>query len=245
MHAPLQRDWVRDAIARSVDEGRAFVATAWAFTSRPGRFAIDWTSGRSGALNPLGMLATGAAVLSAARALLELALGRGANPQGLLEAVRDAVAPFLHYMVLGILAHAVLRAIARSRRRLTDSLAMALFAGGGPGVASTVVVYVVGAVLWIAAGKPDVIHAGLLGSLPAWAARPLLYVAYAAYALFLATLLWSLRALHGAAAWQAALALALAVFVVGIAFGLKPADVTFGTRVLVRFHPLRAMIWVD
>jgi len=180
-----------------------------------------------------------------ARALLDLVVGRSAGAQGLLEAVRDGVAPFAHYAVLGALCHVVLRATTRSRRKLSDSIAMSLFAGGGPGVASTLIVYVAGVAVWILAGRPDVVHNGLLGSLPPYAARPLLFIAYAGYALFLATLLLSLRALHGVPVWQAALALAAAVFVLGVLFGLKPGDVAFGTRVLVRFHPLHASIWVD
>jgi hypothetical protein len=239
------RDWVRDALERSWEEVRSFVATGVAFTWRPARFACDWVEGRQRALNPLGMLATGAGVSSAARALLDLALGRSAGAQGLLEAVRDGVAPFAHYAVLGTLCHFLLVTATRSGRRLTDSLGLSLFAGGGPGVASTLLVYVVGLALWLGSGRVDVVHNGLLGSLPPTPARTLLWISYFGYAVFLVTLLFSLSALHRAPVWLGALALAAAVFAVGVLFGLKPADVMFGTRVLVRFHPLRATIWVD
>jgi len=244
VHAAQPPDWIRDAIERAREEAWKYVATGVAFTLRPGRFASTWIEGRERALNPFAILATGAGVLSVARALLDLIVSRSAGTQGLLEAVRDGVAPFAHYAVLGALCHFVLRAI-RSRRRLSDSIAMSLFAGGGPGVASTLIVYAAGVALWIVAGRPDVVHSGLLGSLPPYAARPLLWTAYAGYGLFLGTLMLSLRALHGVSIWKASLALAVAVLVVGVLFGLKPGDVAFGTRVLVRFHPLRASVWVD
>jgi hypothetical protein len=121
---------------------------------------------------------------------------------------------------------------------------MSLFAGGGPGVASALGAYAAGLALWTVAGRPDV-HQGLLGSLPPLEARALLWVAYTGYAVFLAALLLSLAALHRISLARSALALAIAVFVAGVLFGLKPADVPFGTRVLIRFNPLRATIWVD
>jgi hypothetical protein len=122
---------------------------------------------------------------------------------------------------------------------------MALFAGGGPGVVAALVAYVAGIALWMASGRPDAVHNGLLGSLPSSPARTLLSIAYAGYAVFLVALLLSLGALHRAPMWKATLSLVIAVFVIGVLFGLKPSDVPFGTRVLVRFHPLRASIWVD
>jgi hypothetical protein len=244
VHAAQPPDWIRGAIERAREEAWKYVATGVAFALRPGRFASTWIEGRERALNPFAILATGAGVLSVARALLDLVVGRPAGAQGLLEAVRDGVAPFAHYAVLGALCHLVLRA-GRSQRRLSDSIAMSLFAGGGPGVASALIVYVAGIALWILAGRPDVVHGGLLGSLPPYAARPLLWIAYAGYALFLATLMLSLRALHAVSIWRASLALAVAVLVLGVLFGLRPGDLAFGTRVLVRFHPLHASIWVD
>jgi Na+-transporting NADH:ubiquinone oxidoreductase subunit NqrB len=245
VHVIRQQDWVRDAIERSSEEVRSYVGAGVAVTLRPARFAADWVEGRQRALNPLGMLATGAAVLSTARALLDVVVGRSSAAQGLLEAIRDGVAPFAHYLVLGAICHVLLVAMTRSGRRLTDSLAMSLFAGGGPGVASALIVYVAGALLWMVSGRPDVVRNGLLGSLPPAAAGPLLWIAYAGYALFLGSLLLSLASLHRAPRWKTALALALGVVAVGVLFGLKPGDVTFGTRVLVRFHPLRASVWVD
>jgi hypothetical protein len=67
----------------------------------------------------------------------------------------------------------------------------------------------------------------------------------AAYLAFLAVLLLALRALHGARPWQAALSLALAVACAAVLFGLRPADVPFGTRWVVQLRPLRASFWVD
>ncbi len=241
MGAAESPDWVRDAAIRSIDEVRTFTVNGALFIARPGWFAREWIEGRLRALNPLAVLATGAGVLGVARALLDLILGRGPAAQGLLESVRDAVAPFAHYAMLGLFCHLLLR----PRRRLRDSLGVALFAGGGPGVASALLVYAAGIALWYWAGRPPVIHAGLLGSLPPLQARLLLWIAYSGYALFLACLSLGLRALHRVPLWRAVLATVVAVLFAGALFGLRPADVAFGTRVLLRLHPLHATIWVD
>jgi hypothetical protein len=238
-------DWVREALARSAEEARSFVLTGTLFTWRPGRFARDWANGQLRVLNPMGVLATGAGVLAVARLVLSWLLGRGGGGrEDLLGSVRDALAPFAHYVVLGALCHLALRTLG-SRRRLRDSLAMSLFAGGGPGVLSPLVVYAVGAALWAGTGRGDVIHNGLIGSLPGDAATALRDIADAGYALFLLTLLASLRTLHDAPWWKATAAVAFAVVCVGLTFGAWPVDVPFGTRVLIRFHPLRSSIWVD
>ena len=236
-------DWVREAAVKSAEEVKSFVGTGVAFIARPGRFAREWAADQRTALNPLGVLATGAGVLASARALLDVVLGRPGAGGGLIESVADAVAPFVHYLFLGLICHLLLRR--GSGRRLTDSLAMALFAGGGPGVLVPVVVYVAGVALWWTSGRPPVIHNGLLGSLPHLQQRVLLGVSYAGYALFLACLTLALRALHRAPLWRAVLATALAVLFAALLFGLRPVDVSFGTRLLLRFHPLHFDIWVD
>src|SRR5438067_6518133 len=184
MPAAEPPEWIRDAVGRSAAEVRSFVRTGALFTARPGKFAREWAEGRLRALNPLGVLATGAAVLAVARALLDWVVSRSAPEGGVWKQLADAVAPFIHYAVLGLLCHAVLRVLG-SRRKLSDSLAISLFAGGGPGVLTPIVVYLSGAVLWMASGRPDVIASGLLGSLPHGAARVLLWVSLAGYALFL------------------------------------------------------------
>ena len=242
---PHRDGWIGDAAQRSWDEARAFVATGLRFTFQPARFGRAWIDGRSDAPNPLGVLATGAATLAASRAALDVVLGRAAQAQGLWQTLLEAVAPFAHYLALATVAHLILALLVRGRQRYTDSVAMALYAGGGPGVLAPIVVYVVGAALWFASGRPAVIQHGLLGSLPFPAAHALLWVSYAGYALFLWTLLLALQAVHRAALWQAALALALAVFILGLGFGLRVTDVPFGTRILVKLRPFGGFIWVD
>jgi len=63
-------DWVRDALVKSAEEVRSFVGTGALFTARPQKFAREWFSGRLRALNPLGVLVTGAGVLATARLIL-------------------------------------------------------------------------------------------------------------------------------------------------------------------------------
>ena len=239
-HRSVPRDWVRDALVKTAEEVRSFVATGARFTARPQKFARDWEQGSLLALNPLGVLATGAGVLATARALLDLVLQRPAAGGGFIDSVVDGVAPFAHYAFLGLVAHLVMR-----RRPLTDSLAMALFSGGGPGVLVPIVVYVSGALLWFWCGRPPVVEHGLIGSLPPLQQWILLGISYAGYALFLVCLTLALRSLHAAPLWRAVLGTALAVLIASVLFGLRPVDVSFGTRVLLRFHPLRASIWVD
>src|SRR5215470_7547344 len=211
MYAARSPDWIRDAAARAVDEIRAFLATGVAFLVEPGEFARDWAEGRSRAPNPFAILATGAGTLAAARLLIQAIAGRGAEQDGgLLASIRDAVAPFVHAAFLGAICHAALRPFSRAGRSWRDSLAISLFAAGGPGVASVLSVYLVGTVAWLACGRPEIVAGGFFAALPRSASVALQLVAMAAYVAFLGVFLLALRALHGVRLWQAALGLLLA-----------------------------------
>src|SRR4051812_5122670 len=124
-------NWIREAAANAAGELRLFFQTARDFTAHPIRFAVAFTEGRQRAMNPLAFLATSAALLGGLRLLLRSLAGGADENLSLVTQALDALAPYLHYAVLGSLAHAVFR-LTGARRPLRDSLAMALFAGGGP-----------------------------------------------------------------------------------------------------------------
>src|SRR5262245_11742317 len=220
MYAARSPDWIRDAAVRTADEIRAFVATGAAFLVAPGTFARDWAEGKGSAPNPFAILATGAGTLAAARLLLQAIAGWGGDTASLLVSVRDAVAPFVHYAFLGTVCHAVLRPFSRARRSWRDSLAISLFAAGGPGVASVLSIYLTAAVLWFASGRPAPRAGGFFATLPKNASIALQILAMVAYFAFLGVLALALRALQGVRLWQALLALLLAVACAALLFGL-------------------------
>src|SRR5262249_26498736 len=132
----------------------------------------------------------------------------------------------------------------RAGRSWRDSLAISLFAAGGPGVASVLAVYLVGFALWLATGR-HVLAGGVFGALPRSASVALQLIAMAAYVAFLGVLLLALRALHGLRLWQAALALLLAVACAALLFGFWNADVPFGTRWILTIRPFHLTFRVD
>jgi hypothetical protein len=132
-------DWVRDALHQFVAEVRSFLRTAWDFTVRPGRFAVEWASGERHALNPLGFLATAFAVVGPLDALAAHLMVKERSSPSLLLAALGALLPFGYYLLLGALQHGVLK-LCGARRPLRDTCAMALYAGGGPATAANVVV---------------------------------------------------------------------------------------------------------
>jgi hypothetical protein len=134
-------DWVGDGIRQFLAEARAFLRTAVAFTRHPYDFGRGWLAGGAAhALNPLGFLATALAVVGASEVVLAAALHEDdAGATSLGAQLVAALGPFGYYLVWGAGAHVVLRLFprrGRARRRLRDSCAMTLYAGGGPATAA-------------------------------------------------------------------------------------------------------------
>jgi hypothetical protein len=123
-------DWVREAFAQARDEVASFLRTARDFTLHPSSFARQWVAGERRALNPLGFLATSFAIVAGSDALM-MSLAQRQEEHGFWESVVGSLAPFGYYLFVGLVAHGVLRLFG-SRRRLSDTCAMALYAGGGP-----------------------------------------------------------------------------------------------------------------
>jgi hypothetical protein len=241
--APDSPAWIRDAAERAWEELRLYVETAVLFTLRPGRFALEWVEGRRLALNPLAMLATAAGVLGTATNLLGRLLGRSGGESTLLRDVIAAVAPFVHYAVLGALCHAVLRLFG-SRRPLRDSLGLALFAGGGPAVGTVLLTYLVGAGLWLANGRPTIV-AGLMGSLPHRSAIALSVLAVGGFIAFFISFLLAMAAVHRVRRWKTLLALLAAVAIAAMIFGALDSQAGFGPHLFWVRKPLRLDLWLD
>src|SRR5262249_37506752 len=66
-----------------------------------------------------------------------------------------AVTPFVYYVALGALQHGVLRLFG-SQRRLSDSCAMALYAGGGPALIAHILILTIAFGLYRATGELSV-----------------------------------------------------------------------------------------
>ena len=243
MTLPGAPDWPRDAAARAWEEARLFARTAAGFSVRPGKFTQAWADGEIVALNPLGMLATAAGLVGGANNLLARLVGHDGGSSSLLEDLLAACAPFAHYALLGALCHLLLL-LTRSRRRLRDSVAVALFAGAGPSAIATVLGVAIGGALWLGAGSPQFVRGGLFATLHGPAHTVLLLVAVSGFAAFLVPLALSLSALHQRPLALTALALGATLIAVGIAFGLLP-PLPFGTRLVIWLHPFQWALWID
>jgi hypothetical protein len=235
--------WIRDAVERAWEELRLYVATAVFFTLRPGRFALEWVEGRRLALNPLAMLATAAGMLGTSTNLLGRLLGGSGGHSTLLRDVIAAVAPFVHYALLGALCHAVLRLFG-SQRPLRDSLGLALFAGGGPAVGTVLLTYLVGAALWLANGRPEIV-AGIMGALPRRAAIALSVLALGGFIAFFISFLVAMTAVHRVRPWKALLALLAAMAIAALIFGTLDSQAGFGPHLFWARKPWRLDLWID
>jgi hypothetical protein len=134
--AEIETRWLADSLRLTLREVRSFAATAAAVTVRPARFARQWVHGQREAMNPLGYFATSAAIVAVYQKVSFAVVGvksEGALGTELL----NAVGPYLHYVALGLLCHAMLR-LRGSRRSMRGSLGLSLYVGGGPGALVTV-----------------------------------------------------------------------------------------------------------
>ena len=126
--------WLADAIAALRLDLVLYARTAVAMSLRPMRFAAAWREGHFRALNPLAFLGTALAVSSPAILAVSHFAGRdgGAEVDSLWDAfLADQIAPYLQFTLLGLMAHGLLR-LSGARQPLLLTIAIALYAGGGP-----------------------------------------------------------------------------------------------------------------
>jgi hypothetical protein len=242
MSSPDSSDWVREAAFRTWDEARLFALTALRFTTRPGRFARDWSTGALPALNPLAMLATAAGLVGGANNLLGRTIGLPSGSDSLVADVLVAAAPFLHYALLGLGCHVVLRLFG-SQRHARDSVAMALFAGAGPAALVNVLIDAFGALIYLEAGRPPLVRGGLFATLHGPLRDLLVHFSSAGFVTFLVTFGLALAALHQRKL-ATVVALLATLVAAGVLFGLLP-PLPFGTRLIIWLRPLHFAIWVD
>jgi hypothetical protein len=217
-------DWVRDGLRQFVGEVRLFLRTAVDFTLHPSRFAAEWATGARHALNPLGFLATAFAVAGPANAIFQHLVRAGDEPTSLVSDALGALTPFGYYLALGGLQHGTLRLLG-SRRRLGDSCAMALYAGGGPATVAQVVVLAAAYLLYRHTGKL------IANDLRQPWAVVVMVGAMLSFGLFMSTLSLALAGLHhrdGIGRWQIALANVVALLVTGALFALLKPPGSFG-----------------
>jgi len=126
-------DWPREALRSFSGELKLFLSTVWGITRHPVLFGDAWFEGRAKALNPIGFVATTASLLGVAAHLTSLALRTSEpSPRSLLAECLGQLGPFLHFAVAGALLHLLLKLLRGARGRLRDTVALALFVGGGP-----------------------------------------------------------------------------------------------------------------
>jgi hypothetical protein len=217
-------DWVNDGFRQFVDEVRLFLRTAVDFTLKPVLFAREWATGQRHALNPLGFLATAFAVAGPARALFLHAVRAAGESTSLVRDALGALNPFGYYLALGALQHGVLR-LCGSRRRLRDSCAMALYAGGGPALLIDLFVMVAMYFVWRATGSLNLTEVR-----SSWALAVMIGVG-GSFTLFVTTLSASLAGLHerdGIRSRHIVVANLVAFLVTGVAFAFFEPPGAFG-----------------
>ena len=128
---PVEPEWIRAAMRVTWDELRSYLRTLREVALRPRRFGAAWVSGSAPALNPLGFLATTLVVVAPAVAWFQHPFLKGGDPDSLVFQGFEAAEPFLSLVLMGLVAHPILR-LAESKRRLRSTLAMALYAGAIP-----------------------------------------------------------------------------------------------------------------
>jgi hypothetical protein len=213
--------WLRDGFGAMWHEVRSYLATSWELTHAPATFAATWFEGKRTALNPLAMLATGATVLAAVRQLAMTILGLP-RPDSLISAVASALGPYAHYVLIGILCHLAISIGSRDRTpRLTDTIAMALYAGAGPAALAEAIGWLLLCAL-MPLGHAAALQGVMLG------------LAFTVFCFVLAT---ELGGLHRPAAWRVAFAFAVAFPITGLVFGFFEPPGSYGLHWVMRFSP--------
>ncbi len=212
--------WLRNAASAMWRELASYLSTTWALARSPRRFANDWWSGARIAMNPIAMLATGATLVTAARQLAGAAL-EISRPDSLMDTVATALGPYLHYVFLGVLCHAVLVAFIPDRQvRLADTIALALYVGAGPGSIAEIIGWATICAL-VPVGVTGLMLGIMLGT---------------TFAVFCTVLASAFSGLHQARAARVVLAFAIAFPVTGVVFGSFDPPGSYGLHWVLSFQ---------
>ncbi|HEY3807228.1 MAG TPA: hypothetical protein VGL61_31720 [Kofleriaceae bacterium] len=211
--------WVRDGVRAAWHEARAYFGTAWRLTRAPAHFMNAWLRGEADAMNPLAMLATGAALVAASHQLAGAIVGI-AHPDGIVDAVLSALGPYVLYIATGILCHLVIAPGGTRDVRLVDTIAAALLVGAGPAALAEAIGWLVVCAIWPFAPSEAVV-AIMLG---------------VAFTVFCFTLASALGGLHHGAWWRIALAFGVAFSVTGVVFGVLDPPGNYGLHWVIDLH---------
>jgi hypothetical protein len=204
-------DWLRHELRAALAVLAGFFRTASAFTRRPRAFAADFAAGAGGAQNPITFLATSGTLVTAVHIITDTVLGNEQR-SSLADEIGKALGPYLYFVALGALIHALLRI--RSPRPLRSSVAIALFAGGGPAAALGMFLLVLGTALKLTVA--DRTAPGVMAGVPPVLTGVVTVVVVAALASYHVIFALGMAGLHGVKRRWAGLALLLAV--VALAF---------------------------
>jgi hypothetical protein len=202
--------WIREAFVATREEIARFVATLVGFMRRPGRFCDDWFAGRQRALNPLAFVGTALAVSGFVGLFVPNPQGNG----GVLAGLATAILPYVYYAAVGIISHPLLRLFG-STRRLSASIGVALFAGGGPGLVATVSTQVTFSLrTWRFGYSPQLLlHLRLLPTLVFGV------LVFAPLLSFFVMLMLAMAGLHALPRWRAVAAVALSLLILAVVLG--------------------------
>lgn len=213
--------WLRDGFGAMWHEVRSYLDTTWALVRRPSKFATEWFEGTRTAMNPLAMLATGATLVAATRQLGATVLDLP-HPDSLITAIASALGPYAHYVLLGLLFHLTMVPFARDRSiRVTDTVALSLYAGAGPAAVAESLGWLVLSALE-SLGHRQLMVGVMLG------------VAFSVFCFVLAT---ALGALHRPSPWRIGLAFALAFPITGLVFGYLDPPGSYGLHWVMHISP--------
>jgi hypothetical protein len=211
--------WVRDGVRAAWHEAHGYLATTWQMVHAPARFMDDWRAGRADAMNPLAMLATGAALVAAAHQLAGAIVGID-HPDGIGDAVLSALGPYAHYVAIGLLCHLVLAPGGKRDVRVLDTIAAALFAGAGPAALTEALGWLVLCAIWPFVQSP-------------WITAVMFAIAFSVFCFSLAS---ALGGLHRPTWWRILLAFAVAFPATGLVFGVLEPPGNYGLHWIVKIH---------
>jgi hypothetical protein len=196
-------NWLAGAYHGVRDELRLFLRTVAAVSLRPASFASEWRDRRRTALNPLAFLGTALAFSSPPTLIVGRFAGLEAEGGTLWDAfLSEQVAPYVQYVLRGVLAHGFLRLLGGSQKLLA-TVGIALYAGGGPAMAVDLLTLPLDVALGRAAASAGTLSNVILQGMSVASIA-------AANVVFFVTFVLGLGGLHRLRPWRPALALSLA-----------------------------------
>jgi len=153
-------DWIRDHPV--VQKALEFLGTAVAFSLRPAAFTREWLDGTRQATNPLSLIAASLTLVATLRVSLGAGQAESGPATGWWGTLAGTAVPYLYSMWIGLLIHAFSGGFRRDRPRLRTTVALMLFASGGPLTLGRMLVEGTAAA-FRAFGAPVMVHDGLLG----------------------------------------------------------------------------------